>query len=107
MNTTTAETLATRYHPRVTADFPVKLKAGARTILAQARDLSMEGLSVVGQLVGIESRVTISFELPNVGLVTTLARVKRVSAHETALELDQLDWDDMMTLARFLHPRLP
>jgi len=39
--------------------------------------------------------------------VVTQATVRRRGEEALALEFDQLDWDDMFALARFLHPRLP
>ena len=39
--------------------------------------------------------------------IVTSATVRRRNDETVALEFDQLDWDDMFALARFLHPRLP
>ena len=107
MMTLTGEEVVTRFHPRVEADFSVRLKANGRSMLTKASDLSMAGLRLLGNFVGIDARVTVSIVLPEDKVVTTGAKVKRVSQDETALEFDQLDWDDLMALARFLHPRLP
>ena len=107
MMTLTGEPLITRFHPRVEADFSVRLKANGRQMLTKASDLSMAGLKLLGNFVGIDSRVTVSISLPEDKVVTTGAKVKRVSQEEPAVEFDQLDWDDLLALARFLHPRLP
>jgi hypothetical protein len=108
MITVTAQSLLpTRFHPRVDAGFMVKLFTRGRAVIAKASDLSMAGLCLLGDFAGSEDRVTLSIPLPDDREVVTKATVKRRSSDELALEFDQLDWEDMFALARFLHPRLP
>ncbi|MHB8872733.1 MAG: PilZ domain-containing protein [Myxococcaceae bacterium] len=96
-----------RFHPRVEAKLMVKLLLNGRAILAKARDLSMAGLCLLEDP-GIErERLTLAIPLPNDREVVTSAAVRRKSSGGMALEFDQLDWDDMFALARYLHPRLP
>lgn len=98
---------AARYHPRVEANFMIKLKLNGRSVLAKARDLSMAGVSVLGEFFGVSDRVQVAIPLPDDREIVTGASVKRVNGEVMAVEFDQLDWDDMFALARFLHPRLP
>jgi hypothetical protein len=108
MITVTAQpTTSTRFHPRVDAGIMVKLFTNGRAVLAKAVDLSMAGVLVLGDFSRSEERITVAVPLPNDREVVTGATVKRRSDAELALEFDQLDWDDMFALARFLNPRLP
>lgn len=96
-----------RFHPRVPANLMVKLLVNGRAILAKARDLSMAGACLVNTSVPDRERLTISIPLPNDREVVTGCRVKRQGGEAVALEFDQLDWEDLFALARYLHPRLP
>ena len=96
-----------RYHPRVDANFMIKLLVDGRAIMAKARDLSMNGLFVVGgHPVERRDKVTIALPLQDREVVLT-CWIRRVEAEGFALEYENLDWDDMITIARYLHPRLP
>ena len=95
-----------RYHPRVEATFMVKLLVNGRNLVAKARDLSMAGLCLLG-VPAITDELTVSLPLPGDREITTKARVKRRSPGSIGLEFDELDWDDMFALARYLNPRLP
>lgn len=98
---------AERYHPRVEANFMVKVLVNGRATLAKAKNLSMAGLSLVGNP-GVErDRVTIAIPLPGDREVVTECQVRRQSQEGVAVEFSQLDWEDLFALARFLHPRLP
>jgi hypothetical protein len=108
MITVTAQSpMPTRFHPRVDAGFMVKLFTGGRAVLAKATDLSMAGLKLVGDFGHMDDRLTLAIPLPGDREIVTQATVRRSSEENVALEFDQLDWDDMFALARFLHPRLP
>jgi hypothetical protein len=108
MITVTAQSLLpTRFHPRVDAGFMVKLFTGGRAVLAKATDLSMAGLKLVGDFGVEDDRMTLCIPIPGDREVVTQATVRRRGEEALALEFDQLDWDDMFALARFLHPRLP
>lgn len=96
-----------RFHPRVEANFMVKLLLNGRAVLAKARDLSMAGLLLVEDPGIPRNRLTLAIPLPGDREVVTGCRVVRRTGHGVALEFDQLDWEDMFALARFLHPRLP
>src|SRR3954470_21383364 len=95
-----------RYHPRVEATFMVKLKVNGRNLIAKAKDLSMAGLCLLG-VPAITDELTVCLPLPNDREITTKARVKRRAQGSIGLEFDELDWDDMFALARYLNPRLP
>jgi hypothetical protein len=108
MITVTAQSLLpTRFHPRVDAGFMVKLFTGGRAVIAKATDLSMAGLKLVGDFGVEDDRMTLCIPIPGDREVVTQATVRRRGEEGLALEFDQLDWDDMFALARFLHPRLP
>ena len=95
-----------RYHPRVEATFMVKLRVNGRNLIAKAKDLSMAGLSLLG-VPAITDQLTVCLPLPGDREITTRATVKRRSPGMIGLEFEQLDWDDMFALARYLNPRLP
>jgi hypothetical protein len=108
MLTLTAQSpLPTRFHPRVDAGFMVKLFTGGRSVLAKATDLSMAGLKLVGDFAAADDRLTLCIPLPGDREVVTQATVRRRNEEGLAVEFDQLDWDDMFAIARYLHPRLP
>ena len=96
-----------RYHPRVLAGLTVKMKTATGTTVATAQDLSMAGLCLDGEVGQLAERVLLALRLPEDRVIVTGAEVKRRTAGKTAIEFDQLDWDDMFALARYLHPRLP
>lgn len=102
-----ATAMTERFHPRVDAGFMVKLFAGGRTVLAKATDLSMAGLKLSSDTDCPDHRMTVCIPIPGGGEIVTQATVRRRTEEGLALEFDQLDWDDMFALARFLHPRLP
>lgn len=95
-----------RYHPRVQATFMVKLLINGRNLVAKAKDLSMAGLCLLG-VPTLNDEVTLTLPLPGDREITTRARVKRRSPGLIGVEFDELDWDDMFALARYLNPRLP
>src|SRR5258705_5729582 len=100
------KTVVERYHPRVEATFMVKLIVNGRNLVAKAKDLSMAGLCLLG-VPAITDVLTVSLPLPGDREITTRAKVKRRAPGMIGLEFDQLDWDDLFALARYLSPRLP
>jgi hypothetical protein len=107
MQAAAAVELRERYHPRVEANFMVKVLVNGRAVLAKARDLSMAGLAVAWPYAHANERITVSVPLPGDREVVTTCSIRRRKGDMLALEYDDLDWDDMLALARFLHPRLP
>ena len=98
---------AARFHPRVDANFMIKLKLNGKSVLAKARDLSMAGVCILGEFLGnAPDRLQVVIPLPDDREIVTGATVRRVNENELGVEFDQLDWDDMFALARFLHPRM-
>ncbi|MFZ5467844.1 MAG: PilZ domain-containing protein [Myxococcota bacterium] len=98
---------AERFHPRVPANLMVKLLVDGRALLAKARDLSMAGLCLVSDPGLPRDRLAVAIPLPGDREVVTACTVRRRGSDEVGLEFDQLDWEDLFALARFLHPRLP
>jgi hypothetical protein len=96
-----------RYHPRVEANFMVKVQLNGRTAIVKARDLSMAGLFLHGHPPDAVRRLTLTIPLPGEQEVVTTCSIVRREAHGVALAFDSLDWDDFITMARYLHPRLP
>ena len=96
-----------RFHPRVEANFAVKLLVDGQVFVARARDLSMAGLYLVGGIPLRRERLTLHIPLPDDREVVTQCQVRRQTRDGVALEFDQLDWEDLFALARYLHPRLP
>jgi hypothetical protein len=96
-----------RYHPRVDANWMVQVHLGERRVLVKALDLSMAGLFLQGHPEDAVRRLTLTLPLPGVGDITTTCCIVRREAHGVAVEFDELDWDHLLLLARYLHPRLP
>lgn len=96
-----------RFHPRVESKLAVKVLVDGRARTAKARDLSMAGLFLIGETGISRDRVAVSIPLPNDREVVTVCTVRRKTDEGLALEFDQLDWEDLFALARYLHPRLP
>jgi hypothetical protein len=98
---------AQRSHPRVRANFMVKLQVNERTVLAKARDLSMAGLYLFGNVDGVGQTVGIRIPFPNDREVVAACQVKRRGPDGIGLSFASVEWDDLFALARFLYPRLP
>jgi hypothetical protein len=96
-----------RAHPRVPAGFAVEVRAPDGAWMAQARDLSMAGLMLVGFAAQSGELLELSVSLPGDQVRAFRGRVTRVHPEGVAVEFERLDWDDLFALARFLHPRLP
>ncbi len=107
MMLTPQELQPTRYHPRVDAGLVVRLAFDGSSSPMMATDLSMAGIKVSGVVAQLPERVRVSIPIPGEGEVETMATVRRKTRDSAALEFDQLDWDDMIALARFIHPRMP
>ena len=95
-----------RFHPRVPADLEVKVLSSGDVRRTRARDVSMAGLKLSGRAGPIGGRLTLAVVLPKDREILTHATITRLD-DGTAVEFDQLDWEDLIALARFLHPRLP
>lgn len=97
-----------RYHPRVRAGFMVTVGLNGRQVLTKAADLSMDGLLLRGDLGALVSgdRLSVRIPLPADREIATEATIVRRDDEWAALKLDDLDWDDLLALARFVHPRL-
>jgi hypothetical protein len=107
MHAHTHVTSVERYHPRVAANLMVTVHTGHRAIVAKAKDLSLDGLFVFGVPGLADGRVMVSIPLPDGEDVVTPCEVTRAEREGVALQFSELDWDDLIALARFLHPRLP
>ncbi|MBJ6759244.1 PilZ domain-containing protein [Myxococcaceae bacterium JPH2] len=102
-----APSTAERFHPRVEANLPVKVLLSGRTVSAQARDVSMAGLFLLAHAAETQQTLTIALPLPGDRELVTTCEIRRREVDGVALEFGPLDWDDLIALARFLHPRLP
>lgn len=95
-----------RYHPRVEANFMVKVVLQGRSVLVKARDLSMAGLYLHAHPSPGVDRLTVGVPLPDDKEIVVTCKVRRLEDDGVALEFDELDWEDLFALARYLHPRL-
>ncbi|MDQ3263330.1 MAG: PilZ domain-containing protein [Myxococcota bacterium] len=95
-----------RFHPRVETDLTVKVLVNGRAYAARARDLSMAGLFLECEAPSHQTRFTVALPLPD-REVLTRCLVRRWEENGVGLEFEDLDWEDLFALARFLHPRLP
>ena len=100
---------AIRQHPRVEAALVGEIRSGTRALLAHAFDLSMDGLGVsdpAGALrEGAEARVGIRIPGETREVVAP-AKVTGRRGDRVGLTFLGLDLDDLLTLARYLSPRL-
>ena len=85
----------------------VKVILPGRAVVAKARDLSMAGLFLQAQPADALRELTLAIPLPGDREIVATCSILRREAHGVALEFGTLDWDDFISLARFLHPRLP
>lgn len=97
-----------RQHPRVEADFVVRLEGPTQSVLTRAVDLSLAGMAIhdpAGELRrAIFDRVAIA--IPGEPELTVRVRVARREGDRVAVVFEELDWDDLFLLARYLSPRL-
>jgi hypothetical protein len=97
---------AERAHPRAAADFDVRIELGRHSVLCRARDFSMTGL-FVEEAPALPPEFPVRIPMPGVDLeVTAICRVKRREGSGAALSFHEIDWDDLLLLARRLAPRL-
>jgi hypothetical protein len=96
-----------RYHPRVEASLMVKVVMGGRSSLAKAKDLSMAGLFLAGLRAKEGDRLAVTLSFPEDTEISAFCRVKRRHTDGVAVVFEDLDWDHLLALARYLHPRLP
>lgn len=104
---TALETGPERFHPRVETNLPVEVLLHGKSFLTEARDLSMAGVYLVGYLAQPGEQIELALPLPGDREILCSAEVKRRGPDGVAVEFDQLDWEDLFALARYLHPRLP
>ncbi|MFP2929050.1 PilZ domain-containing protein [Pyxidicoccus sp. 3LG] len=107
MTPTSGPKAVERYHPRVEADIPVKVLLSGRTVMVKARDVSMAGLFLLAHPSDTMKQLTIALPLPGDRDLVITCEIRRREVDGVALEFGELDWDDLIALARFLHPRLP
>lgn len=101
------EPVTERLHPRVDANFMVKVLSHGRTVLYKARDLSLNGVFLHGHTGRLGHELHLSIPLPEDVEVRLIAKVTRVDDDGVALSFDEPDWEEIFAFARFLHPRLP
>ncbi|MCL2011528.1 MAG: PilZ domain-containing protein [Cystobacterineae bacterium] len=94
-----------RYHPRVVSRLTAKLWIGSHCSVVRILNLSMAGVCVVGSLPDYMERVHVCIGLPHGFELKVFAKVKRQEQGLLALEFETLDWDALIALARYLHPR--
>lgn len=107
MESVTEKLMTERFHPRVETQILIKVMANGRTYLAQAADLSMAGCRIMDAPVIKGDRLQIIIPLPDQPDLITGCEIRRRDEDSIAVEFDTLDWDDLLGLARYLHPRLP
>jgi PilZ domain len=95
-----------RFHPRVETDLTVRVEVNRHTFLVKTRDLSMDGLYLLGWPPNTPRRLVVTLPLPGDREIVVGADVKRRGSDGVAIQFDQLDWDDLIALARYLAPRL-
>jgi hypothetical protein len=96
-----------RVHPRVSANFMMKAVHRGRILLVKAQNLSMDGVFVCSDLGQVGDQVPVSLPLPEAEELIISAQITRKTENGVALKFEQLDWDDLCRLARYMHPRLP
>lgn len=107
MEQPTEKVLTERFHPRVDTHIVVKVMANGRTYMAQATDISMAGCRLVDAPIIKGDRIQLILPLPDQADLITGCEIRRRDENSIAVEFDTLDWDDLLSLAKFLHPKLP
>lgn len=103
----TTPTVPERFHPRVGTDLMLSASLGAEQLELRARDLSMAGVFLDGYPLDGPDRLMLLIPVGGDRRVMTGAQVVRRTGGGAGVAFDPLDWDDLLSLARFLHPRLP
>jgi hypothetical protein len=85
----------------------VKVLLNGRTVMAKARDVSMAGLFLLAHPAQSTRQLTLALPLPGEREIITTCEIRRREMDGVALEFGPLDWDELIVLARYLHPRLP
>ena len=95
-----------REHPRVDAGFPMSVELGGRSLEVRARNLSMAGVLVDGDL-PLPRFVRVRIPLPGAArAVQPTCEVERRDGRGIALSFAAIDWEDLLLVARYLSPRL-
>jgi hypothetical protein len=95
-----------RHHPRVPANFPIRLLHGARTWSGRAKNLSLSGLALEGnKQVGL-GKVRLELALPSEDAPLWVQGEVIREDRELAVRFLDLDWPEILALARYVSPRL-
>lgn len=95
-----------RLHPRVPANFPIRLRHGASCWSGRATNVSLSGLAVEGAPSVDVGKVRLELALPAERSPLTVEGEVVREDRGLAIRFLDLDWADILALARYVAPRL-
>lgn len=102
------QTQPMRQHPRVDANFLVRLVGPTQSVLTRTADLSMAGMAILDPAGSLKRTIfdRVAVQIPGEEELVLRVRVARHEGDRIAVVFEELDWDDLFCLARYLSPRL-
>jgi hypothetical protein len=93
--------------PRISADLCVEVRTRQGPVLRPVRDLSLTGLYVAGLRAPVGHEVHLTLAFPGETPLEVRGRVVRCDDDAgVAMVFSRIGWDDMLTIARYLAPRI-
>jgi hypothetical protein len=95
--------------PRVEGPLEIELSTRSGTRRFQVRDLSLTGIYLAGLTAPVGREVPLTIPLPGEAPLDVAARVvrcDRAPSPGVGLTFSRIGWDDLLSLARYLAPRL-
>lgn len=98
--------IQTRFHPRAHSQIKVLLQAGAHETEAQVCDISMAGLTLAHAGPLKTDAVQVVLPIGNERHLVLDAEVKHQTDSRVGVAFRELDWEQLLELARFVSPKL-
>lgn len=94
--------------PRVAGDLSIEVRTRKGPVRRPVRDLSLTGLFAVGIKAPVGREIPLTLTLPAEPPLCLQGRVVRCADAEAgvAMIFSRIGWDDMLTIARYLAPRI-
>ncbi len=95
--------------PRVHADLSVEVRTRQGPVFRPVRDLSLTGLYVAGLRAPVGHEIHLTLAFPDEAPLSLRGRVVRCDPGTdagVAMVFSRIGWDDMLTIARYLAPRI-
>lgn len=104
------DTIVAERPPRVGSELAIDVQTQAGSLRCPVRDLSLTGLYLGGVRAPVGREVRLSLPLPGeprpLEVHGRVVRCDAAPAPGVALTFSRIGWDDMLSIARYLAPRL-